>query len=1167
MTKINKLVIHGFKSFANKTELAFSDGYNVILGPNGAGKSNVGDSICFVLGRISAKSMRAEKVANLLFNGGIKKKDPAKKGIVEISFDNTQKIFPVADGAAEVAIARIISKDGSSTYKVNGRAMTRNQVLDLLSAAKINPDGYNIILQGDIVRFVEMPTLERRRIIEEISDISIYEEKKHKALLELEKVEEKLKEAEVILTERKTHLRELKADRDQALKFRELKDRISSNKATYISMQADAKKKEKEALDKEIAGQREKIAKAEEQVMKLKEELAKKKEGIIRLNKEIEEKGEKEQVRVHREVEKLKVELAESRTRVSTLREQLAGIAQRKDRLHEEVKEVEQKAAGLQKEQEQLEKGIAAGKKQQEAMEEKAAQFRKKNQIDHLTDLEKDIDAKDRLVEQRSDEIQKLRAEQQGLLREKDRLEYQMNSIDGQINKVIAVEQEHKGQIKELKEKKEQFRQATLRLSQCLELGSTFAAQLAETRKSSGVLQEEIARLRAQSITVQERIGGSIAVKKILEKRGKFKGVYGTIAELSRVPQKYQPAVESAAGSKATHLVVEDDKIAADCIRFLKENKFGQANFIPLNKIKPVEILESDKRLLKEKGAHDFLLNLVKFDPKYKEAFAFVFGNTLLVENIDVARSIGIGRIRMATLDGDLAEFSGVMRGGYAEKRRSTLFVEKDVADELREKEEALEKLHVSMKSFETKAAMNEKEIEQLRKAKLELESFIVPLEKSLHLESSDLDANKVKKKEAEDRLKTVEKQLEELQKKASGATKELAQLKAVKQELRDKVSALKDPTLLAQLSAFEENRRKLREEMLQFENEMKTVQMRMDEMLGPGRQRIFEILRQHEKEEKKFSGEVASLQEKIKKQDEELKVKEKESARFYSQYKGMFEQRDRCNLETAKLEDNIEKFREQSRRVEIELNKLSLKNAELIAKLAALDQELEPYKDAPLLKGKSEEELRSEINRFERMLSEMSAVNLKALEIYEHVEGEYAKLLEKRETLLKEKEEVHTLMNEIEGKKKEQFMKTLHVINEGFQRIFSTLFKKGNAYLELENEKNPFDGGLDIKVKLTGQRYMDIKSLSGGEKTLTALSLIFSIQEHNPASFYILDEIDAALDKHNSEKLSKLIRAYVGHGQYIMISHNDSIISEADNLYGVSMDEFGVSKVTTLKV
>ena len=244
----------------------------------------------------------------------------------------------------------------------------------------------------------------------------------------------------------------------------------------------------------------------------------------------------------------------------------------------------------------------------------------------------------------------------------------------------------------------------------------------------------------------------------------------------------------------------------------------------------------------------------------------------------------------------------------------------------------------------------------------------------------------------------------------------------------------------------------------------------------------------------------------------------------------------------------------------------MSLKNAEIKARMAGLEEEFVRYKEHAILKDKTVEECKKEIAKFEVMLGQMSAVNMKALEIYEEVEKQYNELVEKREGLLKEQTDVLTLMNEIETKKKDHFMKTFDHANENFQRIFVNLFSKGKAYLELENKDKPFEGGLAIKVKLTGNRFMDIKSLSGGEKTMTALSFIFAIQEYQPASFYILDEIDAALDKHNAQTLAKLIRDYVHKAQYIVISHNDAVISEADTLFGVSMKE-GVSKVTSLKI
>lgn len=1163
MTTINRITLHGFKSFAHKTDIPFDGKYNCILGPNGAGKSNLGDALCFVLGRLSAKSLRAEKAANLVFNGG-KDKKPSSSAYVEIAFDNKKKVFPV--NTEEVVINRTITKNGNSIYRVNGQKKTRTEILDLLATAKINPDGYNIILQGDITRFVDMNPVDRRKIIEEISDVSIYEEKKHKALLELQKVEEKLNNAEIILTERKTYLKELKKDRDQAFKFKELKDRIDSNKATYLHLQMKEREAVKEGYDAEVAKQQEKIKTLEEKITALRKKAEAHKAEITKINKEIEQKGEKEQLKVHRQIEDLKVSLAEERTRVSTLKDEINKIKQRKDQLALETQELEEKAATQDKQQQQLQQNINGRQKELQELEKNIVQFKKKHKIESSQELEKEMEQKDLLIEQRQEGVQQVRQQQQELLREKDQLEFQLSSLDERIAKVKEVEKEHKQQLEALQKYKNDFKAATLKLNKCLEQDSSYASQLANARRKVAEVQEKQAQLNAKTLSYQANLATDLAVRSILENKKKFKGVHGTIVELGQVNKKYAQALEAAAGARMNHLVVEDDKTAADCITYLKENKLGSASFIPLNKIKSHEISSDDEKLLKKPGVHDFALNVVTFKPQYKKAFAYVFGKTLVVEDLDSARKIGIGTSRMVTLDGSLAEESGVMRGGFSARKASLGFKEKGSLEELEKAEKELAEWQGVIAGVEQKRDANLQEITALRNSRAELEAEVIKLEKSLHLDTHDLEASTELKKELQAKLKEVDTSLAAVQKNILTLNKELADLKSRKQTLRLEVNQLRDPRLLAQLSAFEDSRQKCREDLLRLESDLKNLLNRMEQMLAPEKEKMREISKQHAKEEQKFTAEIAKLTASIQAQEKELEVKEKESKEFYSSYKELFATREKLSADSSKAEQEVENLREKTRDCEREVNLISLKNAEVKAKLAGLQEEFSKYKNVPLLNNKSAEELKQEISKFEVMLSQMSAVNMKALEVYEQVEVEFNKLVEKKEELGKEKTDVLTLMNEIETKKKDHFMRTFDKANENFQKIFSNLFTKGKAYLELENPNNPFEEGLNIKVKLTGNRFMDIKSLSGGEKTLTALSFIFAIQEYQPASFYILDEIDAALDKQNSEILSKLIRSYADGAQYIVISHNDAIISEADTLFGVSMKD-GVSKVTSLKI
>ncbi len=1155
--------MHGFKSFANKTEVPFDNKFNCILGPNGSGKSNVGDAICFVLGRLSAKSMRAEKAANLIFNGG-KKKTPARSAYVEIAFDNANKTFPVE--GKEIIINRTITTKGSSIYRINGKKRTRTEILDLLANARINPEGYNIILQGDIMRFVDMSPVERRKVIESISDISIYEEKKHKADLELNKVEDKLNNATIILKERKTHLRELKKDRDQALKFKSLKDQIDSNKATHLHLQIADLDKVKAKYDKEIAKYQDKISGSEKKVEQLKSKVADNKAIIAEINKEIEQKGEKEQVKVHREIEDMKISLTKDKARVSTLKDEINKIQQRKDQFDIEMDELENKASVNVEKKKELQEKIKRKEQELKEVEKNILQFKKKHKIESSGELETELEEKDKLIDQKQEEVQTVRQKQQELLREKDKIEYQLETLDEKIKKVKEVEQENKSQIKELQKKKNEFKSTTVRLNKCLDEDSGFASQLSNARKGLVGLQEEHAKLNAKTASIQAGLSSNRAVASIISNKNKFKGVHGTVSELGQVNKKFSKALEAAAGARMQNLVVEDDQVAADCIKYLKNNKLGSASFIPLNKIRSISISCDNKKLLGKSGVHDFALNLISYKPQFKKAFTYVFGNTLVVEDIDTARRVGIGKIKMTALDGNIVEASGVMRGGFQARKTAMGFKEKDSLEKLDHVEAEISELQGVLSNIEHKRESNEQEISSLRNFRSELEADIIKLEKILHLEGGDLDANSGLKKELRDRLKEVDTELSSFQKQINQINQELAKHKSKKMILRSQVNELRNPRLLAQLSAYEDARQEGKNDLVKLNAELGNISMQIEEMIAPERNKIQEILRQHRKEDEQFKKEIKTLSEKIGKEEKTLSDKEKASKAFYAKYKELFNKREKLSAEANKYDIEVESIRDRSRTSEREINVHSLKNAEVKAKLAGLNESFAQYKGVELLKGQTIDVLKHEINKFEVMLGQMSAVNMKALEIYEEVEKEYNDLMEKKNNLNVEKTDVLTLMNEIETKKKDHFMETFNKANENFERIFANLFSKGNAFLQLDNPDKPFEDGLSIRVKLTGTRYMDIKSLSGGEKTLTALSFIFAIQEYQPATFYILDEIDAALDKHNSEKLSKLIRSYSDKAQYIIISHNDSIISEADNLYGVSMNTH-ISKITTLKI
>ena len=1166
-TRINKIVLNGFKSFAKHTEILFGGSFNCVLGPNGSGKSNILDAMCFVLGKKSSRDMRAEKTANLIYNGG-KSKQPSKKGEVSIYFDNTHGAFPTHD--KEVKISRIVKATGQSIYKINDEARTRQQVVDLLSLAKINPDGYNITLQGDIVRLIEMHPDERRMLIEDISGISIYEEKKHKAELELQKVEEHLKETEIILTERNTYLKELKKDRDHALKYKEMSDKIKMNKASYLKIHIDKKESEKKDLEEKLAKTSNELEKLKGKITSLKQDNEKRKGEIEAITKEIEEKGEVEQVRLNKEIEALKIGLTKNNSRIETCKSEIGKVKKRREDLKSGIRELDEKIDNLGKEKAEHEKHILSKEKERDALHKKLMELKKKANLQDAAGIEGKIDIIDKRAEELQKEINSFREKQHGVIRENDSLQHEIKMIDEKINKIVDVEKEYREKSHKLDEKRQEFKKSTLELNKRLDEDSMLASQLSNARAKLHESNEELTALKAKDFGVTEKKLGDIAITKILELKSSKRGIYGTVAELGRVNSKYAMALEVAAGPRLRSIVVENEKIAAECIRYLKDNRLGTATFLPLTRIEERESVKEIDKLADARGSHGKAIKLVEFEPKFKKVFSYVFANTIVVDNIDVAVRLGIGNAKFVTLDGDAAELSGVMHGGFREKRKHSIgFKEKELTGDIEKTEARIAELKNTVDVLEKRRMENEEAITSLRGKKANFEVDIIKEEKLLELETGDTKILELRKKDLKKSEESLEEGLRKINSQISECNSELAKLKIEKQNLRNTISQMKNPTLLAEINTFEQKMQEFNEEIIRIRSESKNSETQISNIFMPEKAKTESILKQLDKDELDFKNELLGLEDAVKKSDKALKEKEDMSKEFYAKFKGLFGKRGKISGEIQKNEFEIDKTIDESRQVEIKVNTFSLKKAELSAILSGMNVEFQQYEGVKLDLGKSEDELRSEIAKFERMQGDIGSVNMRALEIYEEVEKQYNELLEKKKKLVEEKDDVVGMMNEIEGRKKELFVKTFDGINENFKKFFGMLSTKGgDAELVMENLENPFEAGVRINVKIGTSKFLDIRSLSGGEKTMAALAFIFSIQEYEPASFYVLDEVDAALDKHNSDKLAKLIREYSNKAQYIMISHNDTVITESDTIYGVSMNPAdGTSRIVSLKI
>lgn len=1165
LTRINKLVLEGFKSFARRTELLFGENFNIVLGANGSGKSNVMDAICFVLGKSSSKSMRAEKSAHLIYNGG-KSKQPAKFAEVSIFFDNSNKAFPLPE--EEVRITRTVAQDGASKYKINNKTKTRQEVLECLGAARINPDGYNIILQGDIVRLVEMSPVERRQIVEEIAGIGIYEEKKNQALNELEKVELRLKEASIVLKERETYLKELKKDRDQALQYKKVNDDLKTWKASIVARKKEVKESQINELEKKASVFQEKIDRAKKECGKLREEMQFFKSEIARISAEIEQKGEVEQIKLQKEIEKLHIEVETKKARLQFCVGEVSRIEQRLGVLQKNMDDLDRKLVELKHQQKILLNQLDEKSVEKVSVEKALNDFRKHHKIESQSEWEKQLEAVEREGDELEKQLQDERTKQQEVVRELDRLDFQRSSCDDRVKQFEELEKEHQGEVKQLRDNREALKKCVFELNEVLNKDADHARQLGSLRLQLATSKTELGRLQVKHAQIEESAAGNAAVKRIISVREKIGGVYGTVAELGNVDSKYALALEVAASQRIQSVVVEDETVAIRCINILKKEKVGTASFLPLNKIKPIKENENLKKLLKIQGVVGKAIDCVEFDPKFRNVFSHVFGNTLVVDGIETAKKVGVGTERMVTLDGDLVEFSGAMIGGYRTRKTAGGFREKSLIDELRKQEAAVAELEEAVASLENTRQQADEMIQRLREKRAEFEGELIKLERSLHTKVGDVDAELFEKSRIEKRIEEIKAALLVHENAVSELIAKATDVKVKKQEFRGKISESRNPAVLAELGAFDQKHRELSEAVVKLSAEAKNLDFQIQEVVEKEKENLDKIYSDAQKERTQFLKEKDELQKFVLSIEKVVKEKEREQQQFYAQFKDLFDQRnkmtDQLNLREQKLFTNESAMRQE----EIGLNGLTIEMAREKAECAGLQVEFEQFGVSEVDKSHADEELQKMILQGEQVLISIGNVNLRALEVYDVAEKEYGVLIEKKSVLDQEKKDVVNLMGEIEKNKKELFTRTLQVVDTNFKRFFSGLTVKGEAFLELENPEMPFEEGLRIRVRLSGEKFLDIRGLSGGEKTLTALAFLFAIQEHEPASFYVFDEVDAALDRTNSEKLANLIKSYSSRVQYVVISHNDGLISQGDVLYGVSMDpESGTSSIVGIKL
>lgn len=1096
MNTIKKLEILGFKSFYNRKEINLPTGLNVIIGPNGSGKSNILEAICFVLGKTSRKELRAERLGDLVYNGG-KKLPAANFAKVTIEIDNKNRAMPIDDDL--VKISRKVDKEGHSVFRINGKREILDYVKNVLSHANFDPDGFNIVLQGEIEKFVDMSPEDRRKLIEDICGVSQYEEKKHKCMLELDKVEQKMKEAKIVLNEKMKHMDELKKEKEQAEEHLKLEHSLKVKKASKLLKEKEIIEKEREKIKKDFDAKEKEISSETERRNKVSSEIIEQNSKLEELNRTISEKGEKEQIELNKKIETLKIHSGELKISIRNAEDAIRKANERKNNI-----------LG----------GIESDKKSVSSLE---------SSIAHMSKSAEEQNKKIHNDEEKLDKLKNLDRERLSLLSK-------IAGIDNELMSKNHELMEFEEQIQEQKEiviHEKELGKIQKELSEKLGKDSEFALSSGELKEKQSELLKKMHQLEGKREVMLNLL--KRGVRAILDAKSKntIKGIHGVVSNLGKVNDEYALPLRIAAGNKANSIVVDDENIARDCIDHLKSEKQGIATFLPLNRLKPKNA-EKDESLKKMVGVIGYAIDLIKFNKKYEDVFKYVFANTLIVDNIETAKKVGINRIRMVTLEGDLIERSGAMVGGYRKKEISG-FKETEIEDEI-------EKLFSMLKVIGTKILAIESERSVLSEETMKLRTKAYELESKIKKVEIDINRYEILKKEIEektDQKNVFKAELDSLPKKIDENS-----LNKLTEELRKQRDAVNQS--LAELRGKELQIKITNSDINDLQNVLRTL----------------------EKERVIFSKSLEEDKEEIVSVEKSLEATFEEEKKFHEKLRELFDDRHKLSenikndeIKKVKIEETISHIREQSQ-------ELSLKIAELNAKIESRTSALEEYKDIEI------KEVRENIERIEQQIIELQtllinfgAVNMRALDIYKEVEKEYNELKERIDKLEEEKNGVISAVNEVEAKKKGSFMEAFENIAKYFSDCFAGLSPNGEGKLILENPENPFEGGVEIIARPGGKKMVSLRAMSGGEKTLTTLAFIFAIHSYQPSPFYIMDEIDAALDKENSEKFGRLLAFQAKQSQFIVISHNDNVISEADNVFGVHMNELGESQVVSLKL
>ncbi|MEG6571880.1 chromosome segregation protein SMC [[Clostridium] cellulosi] len=1177
---LKSLEIQGFKSFPDKTLLKFEKGITAVVGPNGSGKSNISDAIRWVLGEVSSKALRGTKMEDVIFGGTVDRR-PLGFAEVSLTLDNTERRLPY--DSDEVKITRRCYRSGESEYLICGKSVRLKDIHELLMDTGLGRDGYSIIGQGRIDEIVSAKSEDRRQIFEEAAGISKYRSRKEESERRLAETEENLVRLRDILAELESRVGPLKEQAEKAKKYIEL---AGEKKNLEIGLWLNNLDKQRSVLREHE--NRLEYARAQYDAVNEKLEAAQAKMEAVWLESQ-KKAAQIEQLR--REARELYETAIQKQSQTGILQNDINHNTENIERLNDEIKKAE--SSGDESETEMARINAEIEKKLAEAEEIEKRLTECENGV---TDISKQSEGLSGELERAAAELSALtiklsdiRVEKNGAVASIAHLKERSEAIDGEI---AAREQR-------LSEAKSGLKEAEARLSERdadietlsneqrgyeLKLNSK-KDKLSRIDESirSFTLQYEGKKQRAAMLEDMERSleGFSQSVKTVMREKayGRLSGIHAPVSKIIDVPAEYALAIETALGFSAQHIVVDTEENAKAAIGMLKRTNGGRATFLPISSVHG-NIL-SERGLESESGFIGIASELISFDNKYQGIIRSLLGRTALAKDLDCAVRIARKynyRFRIVTLDGQLVNAGGSMTGGSTSKNIGLLSRSADIA-KLRKEAEAIKqridalteerKTHAQQYSALEASVLGIKgELATAQEDKIRIEAEKRRFEEQIAQINDEIAALKREKEESAHRIAEYEKKAAENDEAIKAIT-----LKIEEEQRKTEDLGISRTKLMRMREERTEKLAALRLEKVTCEKDIEALRQELNNIIlrrQSSEDRIKELKLQIAELNAKSEQARADIQ-RLKNEEEELRRLSEEKTKAAAE---LAEEREKMERDTADMRANERDLSDEKEKISEELARLeerkSTAQAEYDSIIARLLDEYDmtrsqAEKTVPKIENPAQAQRR--LNEVKNSIKALGTVNVGAIEEYKEVNERYTFMKTQTDDVEKSKRELEKLIAALTDKMRDIFKEQLEIINKNFSETFVELFGGGSAHLELTEPEDVLNSGIDIIVQPPGKIIKNLSMLSGGERAFVAIALYFAILKVRPSPFCVLDEIEAALDDANVSRFSAYLRRMCGNTQFIVITHRRGTMDEADVLYGVTMQDEGVSKLLTLDV